>query len=40
MVKKHGEFENEKKEGQIFFWPSGAGIRTPDFLIKYVDLEV
>ena len=27
----YGEFENEKKKGQKKFWPSGAGIWTPDF---------
>ena len=27
------EFENEKKKGKKYFWPSGAGIRIPDFLI-------
>ena len=30
----YGEFENEKKKkDKIFFWPSGLGIRAPDFLI-------
>ena len=37
MVKKqryavfYGEFENEQKKDKVFFWPTGAGIQTPDF---------